>query len=244
MSEDWIRADWPAPANVRAGATTRNGGVSEGRYASLNLGEHVGDDPASVAENRRRFVTISGLPTEPRWLGQVHGVAVSEPGDPDTAGFDAAIGRSAGAVCAVMTADCLPMLLCASDGTEIAAIHAGWRGLAAGIVAATLSKMQRRPADLIAWLGPAIAQPAFEVGDDVRVAFLALDAGSGGCFEANARGRWQADLYGLARRQLDAAGVAGVYGGGMCTVAEPERFFSYRRDGQCGRMATFVCRLE
>jgi len=240
MSMQWIRAEWPAPAGVVAGTTTRHGGVSEGQYESMNLGAHVDDDPACVAENRRRFVTGCGLDTEPDWLTQVHGTGVRLAGETAPQEADAAIACEPGAAVAVLTADCLPILLCADGGDEIAAIHAGWRGLAAGIVGATLANMRTPPGRLLAWFGPAISQPAFEVGDEVRAAFVAGDAGAKACFLTNERGRWQADLYALARRQLEAAGVGAVHGGDLCTVGDQKRFFSYRRDGQCGRMATFI----
>lgn len=242
MSVGLIRAEWPAPAGIIAGTTTRAGGVSNGVYASMNLGDHVGDDPADVAENRRRFVAHCGLAEEPGWLTQVHGTAVQEVGGAALPEADAAIARGPGAAVAVLTADCLPILLCADSGDEIAAIHAGWRGLAAGIVATTLSRLHTRPERLLAWLGPAISQPAFEVGVEVCAAFVAGDAGAKACFQPNQRGRWQADLYALARRRLEAAGVGAIYGGGLCTFGDSERFFSYRRDGQCGRMATFIHR--
>ena len=242
MSADWIAADWPAIPNIVAGSTTRRGGVSRGTYRALNLGAHVGDDPASVAENRRIFVAMCGLDAEPDWLTQVHGTGVRIGRDDVVAQADAVIGHEAGETAAVLTADCLPVLLCARDGTEFAAIHGGWRGLADGIIGATISKMSTAPGNLVAWLGPAISQPAFEVGGEVRDAFLSRDARNEACFERNERGRWQADLYGLARRDLDALGVRAVYGGGWCTFGDEERFFSYRRDGQCGRIATFVAR--
>ena len=242
MSDDWIPADWPAPDNVVAGTTIRVGGASTGVFESLNLGAHVGDDPAAVAENRSRFVTMRDLPGEPDWLTQVHGTAVRVAGEPSAAEADAAIARHPAAVVAVLTADCLPILLCARSGDEIAAIHGGWRGLAAGVITSTLSRMATAPDALMAWLGPAISQSAFEVGDEVRQAFVDLDAAAGECFESNEQGRWQADLYGLARLQLRMAGVGAVYGGEYCTHGDSSRFFSYRRDGECGRMASFVCR--
>jgi len=242
MTAAWITADWPAPDNIVAGTTTRIGGVSRGVYATLNLGGHVGDDAEHVAENRRRFVQMCGLDAEPDWLRQIHGSTVRVPGGDVGCEADAAIERRPGRTAAVLTADCLPVLLCAADGGEIAAIHAGWRGLAAGVVARTLTEMHTPPAQLLAWLGPAISQPAFEVGDEVRAAFTALDESSAACFERNTRGRWQADLYALARRQLRVAGVPAVYGGGLCTYADAGRFFSFRRDGECGRMASFVAR--
>ncbi len=242
MSTDWIEADWPSPAGIIAGTTTRRGGVSDGAYRSMNLGAHVGDEPDRVAGNRRRFVADCDLATEPDWLTQVHGTAVRVAGAAAPVEADAAIASEPGAIVAVLTADCLPILLCADSGDEFAAIHAGWRGLAAGIVTTTLSRMDTPPARLLAWLGPAISQPAFEVGDEVRAAFVAAHAGAEACFLPNERGRWQADLYALAGRMLGAAGVDAVYGGGLCTFGDAERFFSYRRDGQCGRMASFVAR--
>lgn len=238
----WLEADWPAPPGVVAGTTLRGGGASRGPYASLNLGAHVGDDPESVRNNRRRFVEACGLPAEPAWLRQVHGTQViaqgAEPGQP----ADAIAGNSPGAVCAVLTADCLPVVFASADGGEIAAAHAGWRGLAAGILEATVAALAAPAGDVLAWLGPAISQPAFEVGGEVREVLLQRDPHAAGCFRRNERGRWQADLYGLARRRLQRCGVTQVFGGGRCTYGEPDAFFSYRRDGECGRMATFVYR--
>jgi YfiH family protein len=242
MNMEWIRAEWPVPRGIVAGTTTRSGGVSEGAYASMNLGAHVGDDPARIAENRRRFVAACGLGMEPDWLNQVHGIGVRIAGGSAPLEADAAIGREPGATVAVLTADCLPILLCAEGGDEIAAIHAGWRGLAAGVITATISRMKASPKHLLAWLGPAISQPAFEVGSEVRAAFVGIDRQAESCFRENERGRWQADLYALAGRQLGAAGVRAVYGGGLCTFADRQHFFSFRRDGQCGRMATFIHR--
>jgi len=235
-----LRPDWEAPAAVGAAATTRSGGVSEGSFASLNLGDHVGDDPAAVAENRRRLTEALDLPGEPAWLAQVHGtrVVAARPGG-TPAEADAAVTREPGVVCAVLTADCLPVLLASRRGDEVAAVHAGWRGLANGVVAAALEAMETAPAELLAWLGPAIAQPAFEVGSEVRERFVERDVVNAAFFAPNDRGRWQADLAGLARRELEAAGVT-VSGGGFCTHDETERFFSYRRDGDCGRQATLV----
>lgn len=249
MSDGWIPADWPVPDGVIAGTTTRLGGVSSGIYAALNLGAHVGDDLAAVAENRARFVAMCGLPREPDWLTQVHGTAVRVTSGPDgveadSAEADAAIAQDPSTVVAVLTADCLPILLCAGSGTEVAAIHGGWRGLAAGIIAATVSRMATAPDGLLAWLGPAISQPAFEVGDEVRQAFVGREAAAATCFEPNGSGRWQADLYALARLQLHRAGVDAVYGGDLCTHGDRDRFFSYRRDGRCGRMASFICRTR
>lgn len=241
MSVKWLAADWPAPAGVVAGCTLRNGGVSAGPYRSLNLGAHVGDEAARVRENRRRLVAAAGLPAEPRWLTQVHGCqAVVDPA-PDTEA-DAAVSSRPGVVCAVMIADCLPVLLAAGDGSVIAAAHAGWRGLAAGVIERTVEAMQSAPAGMVAWLGPAISQAAFEVGEEVRAAFVDHDEAAAGCFSENDRGRFMADLFALARQRLSACGVRNVHGGGRCTYSEPESFFSYRRDGQCGRLAAFVFR--
>lgn len=241
MSVSWLPADWPAPAGVVAGTTLRHGGCSSGRFDSLNLAAHVGDDPQAVARNRQLFREGCELPAEPAWLQQVHGSQVVEAGAtvaPPVA--DALKTSRPGVVCAVLTADCLPVVLASRHGTAIAVAHAGWRGLHAGILEATVEAMAAPAGELLAWLGPAISQAAFEVGHEVRDQFVAADAEAGPLFAQNARGRWQADLYGLARLRLQRAGVAGVYGGGRCTFAEPADFFSYRRDGRCGRMATFV----
>ena len=237
----WIPADWTAPAGVVAGCTTRQGGVSEGRYATLNIGEHVGDAAERVTENRRRFVASCALPQEPGWLSQVHAAAVVVDPAPGTEA-DAAVSHRAGFVCAVMVADCLPVLFCSKDGTRIAAAHAGWRGLAAGVLENTVAALDTAPSALQAWLGPAISQAAFEVGDEVREAFVGQKQAAERHFRPNARGRWQANLYGLARQRLADAGVESVSGGDFCTFADADRFFSHRRDGVTGRMAGFIFR--
>lgn len=243
MNASWIPADWPAPANVVGGTTLRTGGVSGGEFASLNLAAHVGDEPASVAENRRRFCAEYALPTEPCWLTQVHGTSVarcdSASAPPEADGI---VAKEAGVVCVVLTADCLPVLLTTADGSVIAAAHAGWRGLSAGILEAAVAALEMPPEMILAWLGPAISQAAFEVGRDVREQFVNRSEAAEACFSPNSRGRWQADLYGLASLRLQASGVTRIFGGGLCTHAEPERFFSYRRTGTCGRMATFIYR--
>lgn len=242
---EWVAPDWPAPAWVRAVSTLRMGGASQGAYESLNLAAHVGDHSAAVLENRRRLREALRLPAQPLWLHQVHGIAVASPGwherppTADAAVFNAYAGGARG-VCAVLTADCLPVLFCDRAGSRVAAAHAGWRGLAAGVLEATVKALQARPADLLAWLGPAIGPGAFEVGADVVQAFSARSPDTAAAFTANARGRWQADLYRLARLELDRLGVTAVFGGGWCTASEATRFFSYRRDGQTGRMATLV----
>lgn len=238
---EWIAPDWPAPANVGAAATTRTGGVSEGDFASLNLARHVGDDPGAVDENRRRLRAGLNLPDEPAWLNQVHGINVVEAeSHPVAPAADASIARTPGRVCVVMTADCLPVLFCDRSGTRVGAAHAGWRGLVGGVLAATIRSLDTPPDTLLAWLGPAIEQSAFEVGDEVREQFLARDAADAAAFEKNPRGRWQADLYELARRELARLGVRNVYGGGFRVYADAQRFFSYRREPKTGRMATLV----
>ncbi|MFC5768250.1 peptidoglycan editing factor PgeF [Thauera sinica] len=235
-----IRPDWPAPAKVHACVTTRAGGMSPPPYDSLNLGAHVGDGEAEVAGNRARLRAV--LPSEPVWLDQVHGIAVAEA---DTASgvptADAAVARHAERVCAVLTADCLPVLFCDEAGTVVAAAHAGWRGLAAGVLEATVARMGVPPASVLAWLGPAIGPHAFEVGGEVRAAFLADDPAAAAAF-APGRGRdkWMADLFALARRRLARIGVLRVHGGGLCTHTDAARFYSYRRDGVTGRFASMV----
>jgi len=239
----FIAADWPAPENIVAGTTLRTHGVSSGVYDSLNLGTNVGDDPTTVNENRQRFVSACDLPAEPLWLKQVHGTTVAlHPARDPVAQADAAVSASPGIACAVLSADCLPVLFASRDGHEIGAAHAGWRGLSAGVLEATVCSFTSEPAELLAWLGPAISQPAFEVGAEVRQEFIANDPAAADCFRANNRGRWQADLYALARLRLSRAGVGHVTGGDFCTFGDAGRFFSYRRDGQCGRMASFVFR--
>lgn len=245
MSEDvaTIPADWPSPPGIIAGCTLRTGGVSGKTFESLNLGAHVGDLPENVAENRRRFLASSNAPREPVWLNQVHGnTVVIDPHPDDESQADAILSRETNAVCAVLTADCLPVLLVSRCGDEIAAAHAGWRGLCAGVLEATVATFSAPPESLLAWLGPAISQAAFEVGGEVRDAFLEQGANAEPCFVRNGRGKWQADLYQLARLRLAAAGIADIHGGGLCTFSQSDRFFSYRRDGQCGRMASYIFR--
>ncbi len=240
---DFIVPDWPAPANVRALQTTRAGGCSPAPWASFNLADHVGDEPARVAANRAVLRRL--LPDEPRWLRQVHGtVAVDVGKAAEMTAADAAWTRRPGTVCAVMTADCLPVLFCDRAGTTVAAAHAGWRGLAAGVLEAAVAAMNVAPGELLAWLGPAIGPVNFEVGDDVRAAFLARDPAAVPAFVTLGRGKWLADIYALAARRLVAAGVTAISGGGWCTLADQERFYSYRRDGVTGRMATLVWLVE
>lgn len=238
---EWIAPDWPAPAQVRVISTLRTGGASAGAYSSLNLAAHVGDDPRCVGENRRRLRVAAGLPAEPLWLEQVHGRDVVVHDERTHAPrADAAIATVPRRVCAVMTADCLPVVLADADATRVGVAHAGWRGLATGVVEATIAALGVDPAGLHAWLGPSIGPAAFEVGGEVRKTFVDRSAEAAACFELNGRGRWQADLAGLARLALAHAGVRSVHGGGWCTAADRERFFSFRRDGVTGRMATLA----
>jgi len=238
-SDAFILPDWPAPDNVKALQTTRLGGVSLAPYDSLNLGLHVGDDPVRVNHNRMRLAPL--MPSEPVWLEQVHGTAVA---NADAAACrvvaDACIARHRGAVCVVMTADCLPVLLCDEDGTVAGAAHAGWRGLCDGVLEATVQAMGVAPHTLLAWLGPAISQEHFEVGSEVRDAFIARHAQADEAFIAQGNGRYRADLYLLARQRLSALGITRISGGNRCTYREMEHFYSFRRDGVTGRMGTFI----
>jgi polyphenol oxidase len=267
-SPGWLTPEWPAAACVRALSTLRGGGVSGSPYASLNLGDHVGDAAATVAENRGSLRAAARLPAEPTWLVQVHGICVKDldsldaPGPADTAApgladvgapgladagapADAAVTSQPGRVCAILTADCLPVLLAADSGAvhtgaRVGAAHAGWRGLAGGVIEATVSALGASPGDLLAWLGPAIGPRHFEIGAEVRDALLRGDPGAEAAFEPNARGRFMADLYTLARRRLVRLGVERIYGGGECTYTDRDKYFSHRRDGQTGRQATLI----
>jgi polyphenol oxidase len=238
---DWIIPEWPVPASVRALSTTRTGGVSEGCWRSLNLGDHVQDDAAAVSENRRILVREASLPSEPFWLRQVHGCVVADTTGNETAcEADASWSDRPGQVCAVMTADCLPVLFANRSGTRVAAAHAGWRGLAAGVLEQVVGRFADEPGEIVAWLGPAIGPEAFEVGDELRDAFVSLHADAGRAFTTARPGHWLADIYSLARTHLAAAGVTQIHGGDFCTFSDSERFFSYRRDGVTGRMATLI----
>ncbi|TXI47517.1 peptidoglycan editing factor PgeF [Methylophilus sp.] len=234
----FITPDWPAPVNVKALQTTRNGGVSTGVYASLNLGDHVKDHPQHVAANRQ---LLSGyLPSEPVWLNQVHGVRVIDAAlSSCLESADASFATRKQVVCVTMTADCLPVLLCDQAGTAVAAIHAGWRSLCDGVIEATVAAMPVQASQLMAWLGPAIGPEAFEVGGEVRAQFIAQDAQAELAFQPKGD-KWLGDLYAIARQRLQTLGITQVYGGGCCTFNEPETFFSYRRDGDTGRMGCFI----
>lgn len=230
--------DWPAPASVRACVTTRAGGVSQGEYAQLNLGDHVGDEPAAVAENRRRLSDFCGA--RPAWLRQVHGLNVVEANPAEHPEADASWSATPGIACAVMTADCLPALFCDRAGRRVAAAHAGWRGLANGVLEATAASLGVPAKDTLVWLGPAIGPTAFEVGQEVRDAFTAQHSVAASAFLPGARpGKWMADIYALARLRLAAIGIEAVYGGGFCTVTD-DRWFSYRRANPTGRFASLV----
>ncbi|MDO9452655.1 MAG: peptidoglycan editing factor PgeF [Stagnimonas sp.] len=243
MSLPLLWPDWPVPANVHAVVSTRAGGVSRGPYASLNLGSHVGDDPAAVAENRRRFCVAAALGHAPGWLNQVHGCGVVRAPVRDGVTADACWTQTPGVPCAVMTADCLPVLFADRDGSCVAAAHAGWRGLADGVLEATVAGLPVPASQLMAWMGPAIGPQAFQVGNEVRAAFVTQAAEDAAAFVADGA-RWRADLFALARARLARCGVTAIYGGGRCTVSEPEQFFSHRRDGISGRFASVIQLVE
>lgn len=247
MHPDWIAPDWPAPPGVRAFITTRAGGVSAPPFESLNVGLSTGDDPQAVLENRRRLSAL--LPREPAWLKQIHGASVVNAehvaGTPLEA--DASVATTAGVVCAIQIADCLPVLFCDREGTLVAGAHAGWRGLAAGVIDNTVAAMSSagaRVERLMAYIGPGIGPRAFEVGDDVREAYVSRDSGTQSAFAAHGPGKWLADLPVLTRRALARCGVTAVYGGNLCTYSDPERFYSYRRDKITGRMVALIWRTE
>ena len=237
----WIQPDWPAPANIHAATTIRTGGASQGAYDSLNAALHVGDDPGLVSRNRETISALLHLPSEPVWLQQTHSNrAVKAIMNDSPLVADASFSDRPGVVCTVLTADCLPILACSTDGTEIAAMHGGWRGLLDGIIDNTLAALCNK--DLIIWLGPAIGPECFEVGNEVRAAFLAKSALYASAFKQHGQDKWLADIYEIARINLAALGIDKIYGGNFCTVTDQERFFSYRRDKVTGRMATLIWR--
>ena len=240
-NETIITPDMALPDGVHAAVTTRLDGAGQGAFAAFNLADHVGDDPVAVATNRAHLIERLQLPAEPSWLEQVHGTTVvaAEEGPGQTG--DAVVARAPGAVCAVLTADCLPVLFSDTSGRVVAAAHAGWRGLAAGVLEETIAAMAVDPATIRAWLGPAIGPDAFAVGEEVRAAFIAHDPAAAEAFHVTAEGALHGDLWLLARQRLTAAGVATITGGGLCTVADPQRFYSHRRDnGVTGRMASLI----
>lgn len=239
--DSWITPDWPAPESVSALITTRTGGVSVEPYTSMNPADHVGDEVQAVSRNREILRAL--LPQEPHWLKQVHSASVHRvTGDPMAVPeADAAVSALAHQVCVVLTADCLPVLFCADDGSQVGAAHAGWRGLAAGILERTVQAMAHPASRLLAYLGPAIGSRVFEVGPEVRAEFMQTDAQADAAFQPVAGSdKYLADLYLLARQRLARAGVTHVYGGDFCTFSEPQRFYSYRRDGATGRMASLI----
>ncbi|MBL1260900.1 MAG: peptidoglycan editing factor PgeF [Thiotrichaceae bacterium] len=240
----WIVPDWPAPAHVRAASSLRCGGSSVGEYAGLNLGDHVADDLVAVAANRTRLQQALALPASPTWLTQIHGVdCVDAANSPIGIEADASFTSQTGIVSTVLSADCLPVLLCDQRGTSVAALHAGWRGLADGVIESTIAALGE-PRTLMAWLGPAIGPQQFEVGAEVHAAFVARDAAAADAFVPVRDGHWHADLYQLARLILRKQGVSAIYGGQWCTVSSPEYFYSYRRDGVTGRMATLIWMVD
>ncbi|MGV8919196.1 MAG: peptidoglycan editing factor PgeF [Pseudomonas sp.] len=235
---DWLIPDWPAPAGVKSCVTTRAGGVSVAPFDSFNLGDHVDDSPEAVAANRLRLT--SNLGVQPAWLRQVHGVVVADADPGQVIEADASFTDQPGIACTIMTADCLPALFCDRAGTRVAAAHGGWRGLAAGILEATVARMAVAPSEILVWLGPAIGPSAFEVGPEVREAFIGTHPQTIEAFVPSRNaGKYMADIYALARLRLAACGVTSVYGGGFCTVTDT-RFYSYRRSARTGRFASLV----
>lgn len=233
--------DWPAPRNIRAATTLRPGGSSSGAFASLNMAMHVGDEDERVKQNRLTVKNLLQLPVEPSWLEQIHGndiIKASATGRLERA--DASYSDETGIVCAVMTADCLPLLMCSSEGKQVAAVHAGWRGLLAGIITQTVATFNDR--DLLVWLGPAIGPDCFEVGSEVRNAFLEKAPACTDAFKPGKQDKWLADIYQLARIELTGLGIRRIYGGHFCTYTDAERFYSYRRESKTGRMATLIWR--
>lgn len=237
---EWITPDWPAPESVFACCTTRNGGHSEAGYRGFNLATHVDDDPQTVDSNRHLLVEQLQLPGEPQWLEQVHSTDVVDLDASTRRQADAALAHKPGTVAVVMTADCLPALITDSEGSEVAAAHAGWRGLLNGVLEKTVQTMKSPTDRLMVWLGPAIGPDSFEVGEEVREAFVRLDPVAGVHFRQNRPGHYLADLYGLARQRLNRLGIDTIYGGDHCTFRDEQRWFSYRRDRYCGRQASLI----
>ncbi|MFD0725769.1 peptidoglycan editing factor PgeF [Lysobacter brunescens] len=243
----FLHADWPAPPGIHAFTTLRHGaGASQAPFHTFNLGNRYaaeGDAPAVVERNRAELVRIAGLPAEPHWLRQVHGidvVRVDGPGQGAEPAADASVTSTPGTVLAILTADCLPVVFAADDGSEVAAAHAGWPGLSAGMLEATVAAMRTPPDRLVAWIGPAAGPERYEIGAEVRDRFLAWDACVDTAFVPTRPGHWRVDLFAIARMRLARAGVARVYGGDVCTLSDPQRFFSHRRDARTGRMVTLV----
>ncbi len=242
LNSSFITPDWPAPEGVRAVSTTRQGGNSQPPFATFNLATHVADDPQQVAENRDYLQQQLNLPSSPAWMNQVHGIELHTLVEPQLTPLngDGVVSHKAGLVCAVMTADCLPVLLCDRSGQAVAAVHAGWRGLCSGIIERTIQQMQRPSEQLLAWLGPAIGPDAFQVGAEVRDRFIAHNPVAEKAFVRQDESHWLADLYQLARQRLLSQGVSAIYGGQYCTFQQNDLFFSYRREGKTGRMASLI----
>lgn len=240
---NFIKPYWPAPPTIKAYTTTRVGGASLAPFASFNLANHVGDDPQRIAQNRILLNEMLQLPTEPVWLNQVHGTTVIQA---DTASTlltaDASYTHEPNIICAVLTADCLPILICDRNATTVAAIHAGWRGLAAGVIEHTIATLDIKQNELTAWLGPAIGPQVYEVGEEVRQQFIDYHPAAEIAFQPNANERWLANIYLLAKQRLTQCGIMAIYGGDYCTYTNETLFFSYRRDGQTGRMASLIWR--
>lgn len=239
MKPEFIFPDWPAPKNIKSATTTRAGGYSQTPFDSFNLASHVEDKPDHVKQNRDLLIQELQLPSEPVWLEQVHSATAIDTLNKNNKA-DASYTKQKNTVCVVMTADCLPVLFCNKQGTQVAAAHAGWRGLADGILESTLEAMNENPAELMAWMGPAIGAKVFEVGDEVRDAFIKVLPQAEQAFTQIRPGHWLADMYLLARQRLEQQGVTEIHGGGYCTYTEKDRFYSYRRDGKTGRMASLI----
>ena len=241
MTPAFIIPDWPAPEHVHACTTPRHGGISLPPYNSFNLGDHVGDKPSDVEQNRQHLIKAAGLPESPRWLSQHHGVGVINSVNwTRNISADGIYTRLENHVCPVMTADCLPILICHKMGNQVAAVHAGWRGLANGIIEQAIGKFKGHNHDLLIWLGPAIGPTNFEVGHDVVTAFTDHSSEAKLAFKQTDSLHFMADIYLLARQRLNALGVTAIYGGNFCTVEDNEQFFSYRRDKNTGRMASLI----
>jgi hypothetical protein len=237
----FLLPDWPAPESVRAAVTTRQSGASSAPYDSFNLGDHVGDKSRHVAQNRQQLITALQLPGSPLWLQQVHSTTVWQAeADSTQRVADAIIARSRQTVCAILSADCLPLLLCSQDGDEVAAIHVGWRGLAQGIIQNTIRQLKTPAGQMMVWMGPAIGPAAYEVDQPVHERFVHHNSALASCFTRSRAGHWQMDIYAIARQILGSLGVTHIYGGEHCTYSDSDLFFSHRRDGTTGRMASLI----
>lgn len=241
MRSPLIVPEWPAPSHVKALCSTRQAGFSPAPYDSLNLGDHVADDPSNVQRNRQQLYSLADLPEMPLWLNQTHSTRVIDSQDWHIGvEADAIISEHPRHVCSVLTADCLPLLVCDAQGSQVAAIHAGWRGLLNGIIERTVERFHAPKHDLLVWLGPAIGPSAFEVGQEVYQAFVSQQPSAADAFTASNNGRYYADIYQLARQRLQQCGVSNIFGGDYCTYDQADLFFSYRRDGVTGRMASVI----